>query len=127
MAPYTSDQIFPPLATSAMAAGATCQGTGEGMICGMQWTLGHYDGRPKGVGEHLSLLNVLNANIVKFVAPPVTHDTGGTSQGDPNAGTTGNPVVGTVQPATTGDKALAGILTATCGVLLGFGGWLMIN
>jgi mannan endo-1,6-alpha-mannosidase len=127
MAPYTASQIFPLLGTSAVAAGATCSGTGATMTCSMQWTLGKYDNRPRGVGEHLSLFNVLNANLVQFVAPPVTHNTGGTSQGDPNAGTQGNPAVGTVLPATTGDKALAGVLTGTCAILLGFGGWMMIS
>lgn len=127
MAPYTAEQIVPRLATSAIAAGASCQGTGPGMTCSMQWALGHYDGRPKGLGEHLSLLNVLNANMVKFAGPPVTYNTGGTSQGDPNAGTIGNPIIGAVPPAATRDKVLAGILTTTSFVLVGFGGWLMIR
>jgi mannan endo-1,6-alpha-mannosidase len=93
----------------------------------MQLTLGMYDGQVRGVGEQLSLLNVLNANMVKYVLPPLTHTTGGTSAGDPNAGTTGNPVVATAQPTTTGDKALAGVLTGSYVILLGFGGWLMIS
>ena len=93
----------------------------------MQWTLGTYDGRARGVGEQLSLFNVLNSLLIKYVAPPVTMNTGGTSQGDPNAGTQGNPVVGTVMRATTGDKAFAGVLTGTTAILLGFGGWLMIS
>jgi hypothetical protein len=91
----------------------------------MQWTLGHYDGCARGVGEHLSLLNVLNANLVRFADPPVTSDTGGTSQGDPNAGTQGSPAITTVTPATTADKAIAGILTGTTSILLGLGGWMM--
>jgi mannan endo-1,6-alpha-mannosidase len=127
MAPYTAQEIYPLLATSAIAAGATCSGVGAGMTCSMQWTLGTYDGRARGVGEQLSLFNVINSNLVKFVGPPVTHSTGGTSTGNPNAGTTGNPVVGVVVPATTGDKALAGVLTGSCAILLGLGGWLMIS
>jgi mannan endo-1,6-alpha-mannosidase len=127
MAPYTASQIFPLLATSAVAAGSTCTGTGATMTCSLQWTLGKYDGRTRGVGELLSLFNVLNSNLIKFVAPPVTGNTGGTSQGNPNAGTQGNPVVGTVTPATTGDKALAGVLTGTCAIMLGLGGWMMIS
>ena len=102
MVPYTAAQIFPLLAKSAVAAGSTCTGQGVGMTCSMHWTLGTYDGRTRGVGEHLSLLNVLNANMVKYVPPPLTHNTGGTSAGNPNAGTTGNLIVGTVQPATNG-------------------------
>lgn len=127
MAPYTAAQIAPLLQTSATAAGATCSGTGADMTCSMQWTLGHYDGRARGVGEHLSLLNVLNSNLVQYTAPPVTNNTGGTSAGNPNAGTSGNPIVGTVTPATTGDKALAGVLTGTCAIMLGLGGWMMIS
>jgi mannan endo-1,6-alpha-mannosidase len=127
MAPYTAAQIYLYLATSAIAAGATCSGVGAGMTCSMQWTLGHYDGRERGVGEQLSLLNVVNSNLVKFTGAPVTHDSGGTSVGDPNAGSTGNPVIGSVTPATTGDKALAGVLTGSCAILLGLGGWLMIS
>lgn len=127
MAPYTAAQIFPLLSTSAGAAGATCSGQDAGTTCSMQWTLGNYDGRARGVGEHLSLLNVLNANMVKYVGPPVTNTTGGTSAGDPNARTRGNPLLGTVQPATTGDKALAGVIAGSCLILLGFGGWLMIS
>jgi Glycosyl hydrolase family 76 len=127
MAPYTAPQIFPLLATSAVAAGTTCSGQGAGLTCSLQWTLGHYDGRARGVGELLSLLNVINANLVQFVDPPVTHNTGGTSQGNPNAGTTGNPIIGTVPPATTADKAIAGVLTGTCAIILCFGGWMMIS
>jgi mannan endo-1,6-alpha-mannosidase len=128
MAPYTASQIYSYLATSATAAGATCSGTGASMVCSLQWTTGKYDGTVKAVGEQLSVLNVLNANLVKYVNPPVTNNTGGTSQGDPNAGTSsGSSAVGTVSPATTGDKALAGVLTGTTAILLGLGGWLMIS
>lgn len=127
MVPYTEAQIFPLLATSAVAACSTCTGRGAGMTCSMQWTLGMYDGQVRGVGEQLSLLNVLNANMVKNVLPPLTQNTGGTSAGDPYAGTTGNPIAATVQPATKGDKALAGVLTGSCVILLGLGGWLMIS
>jgi mannan endo-1,6-alpha-mannosidase len=127
MAPYTAPRILPLLATSAIAAGATCIGSAPGMTCSMQWTLGRYDGRARGVGEHLSLLNVLNANMVQFTDPPLTQNTGGTSQGDPSAGTQGKAVLGTVLPATTGDKAIAGILTGTSAILLCMGAWMMIN
>ena len=98
------------------------------MTCSMQWTLGHYDGRARGVGEHLSLFNVLNANLVRHVAlPPVTHRTGGTSQGNPGAGTGGNPVVGTAAPTTSRDKVFAGLLTGAFVLLFGFFGWLITN
>jgi hypothetical protein len=127
MAPYTADQIFPLLSTSAVAAGSTCTGTGAGLTCSLQWTLGHYDGRTRGVGELLSLLNVVNANLVKYVAPPVTHSTGGTSEGDPSAGTQGNPALTPVTLASTTDKAIAGLLTGGFAILFGFGAWFMIS
>lgn len=48
--------------------------------------------------------------------PPYTRDTGGESEGDPNAGTdagSSNPQPHVLtDPITTGDKAGAGILTA---------------
>jgi hypothetical protein len=127
MAPYTAAQIFPLLATSAIAAGSTCIGTGPGLTCSLQWTLGKYDGRARGVGELLSLLNVVNANLVKYVAPPLTQHTGGTSQGNPSAGTQGNPASTPVSLPTAGDKAIAGVLTGTCAVVLGLGAWFMIS
>jgi len=128
MAPYTADQIFPYLANSAVAAGATCSGTvGLTMTCSLQWTEGKYDGWPRGVGPQLSVLNVLNSNLVKFANPPVTHNTGGTSPGKPDAGSTEGSTPGTITPATTGDKALAGVLTGTTAILLGLVGWLMIS
>jgi mannan endo-1,6-alpha-mannosidase len=128
MAPYTANTILPLLATSAVAAGKSCSGDTASMTCSIQWTLGTYDGKPRAVGQQLSLFNVLNANLIKFVeAPPVTQNTGGTSQGNPNAGTTGNPKIGTVSPPTTGDKAFAGALTGIFGILIGVGGWMMLS
>jgi hypothetical protein len=48
-----------------------------------------------GVGQQLSALNVFTANMVKFTSiQPVTANSGGTSQGDPNAG---NPASSTVE------------------------------
>ena len=126
MAPYTAAQIFPLLATSTVAACSTCIGQWAGMTCSMQWTLGMYDGQVRGVGEQLSIFNVLNANMVKYVLPPLTHNTGGTSSGGPNAGIRVDPVAIAIPP-TKGDKAFAGVLTGSCVILLGFGGWFMIS
>lgn len=127
MAPYTTEQIFPLLSASAVAAGSACTGTSGGMTCSLQWTLGKYDGRARGVGELLSLLNVVNANLVKYVVPPVTHNTGGTSEGNPSAGTQGNPAITPITPATTADKVTAGVLTGVCAIFLGLGVWFMIS
>ena len=51
----------------------------------------------------------------------------GSSAGDPNAGTMCNLAVGTIQPATAGDKAFAGLLTGSCNLLLSYGGWMLIS
>ncbi len=41
-----------------------------------------------GVGQQMSALNVFNANMIKFMlsSSVTTATTGGTSEGDPNAG-----------------------------------------
>jgi mannan endo-1,6-alpha-mannosidase len=100
------------------------------MVCSMQWTEGHYDGRPRGVGEQLSVFNVLNANLIQQVAPPVTANEGGTSPGDPNAGTK-NPdfqdKILATRHVTTGDKALAGVLTGATGLVVVWSAWLMLK
>ncbi|CCF44363.1 hypothetical protein CH063_13789 [Colletotrichum higginsianum] len=56
-------------------------------------------------------MNVLAAvQSLLEVDPPATNDTGGISQGDPNAGLNSNPFR-EPSPVTTGDRAGASILT----------------
>jgi hypothetical protein len=95
----------------------------------------------------MSALNVFNANMMKFTAiTPTTAGNGGTSVGNPDAGNSNSnqltpypptPLANTypgfldvdcrITPATTGDKALAGILTAiSCVGGFGFAAWLAI-
>ena len=64
----------------------------------------------------MSALSIIQANLISKVAPPVTANTGGTSKGDPTAGSGGdNPVVvhnpSANMKITAGDRAGAGILT----------------
>ena len=79
----------------------------------------------------MSALSVIQANLISKVAPPVTQDTGGTSKGDPSAGSTsgGAPTVvlgsSLTRTMTAGDKAGAGIVTAIiCSGLLGSLAWM---
>jgi len=128
MAPFTYDAIMAKLQASAQAAALQCSGGANGNTCGLQWTMGaQYDGS-FGVGEQMSALEVIQSNLISKVAGPVTNNTGGTSQGNPSAGTGGDsnsPGI-TVDPITTGDKVGAGFLTSL--VLVGVlgGAWWMV-
>lgn len=133
MAPFTQEWILPRLQASAKAAAATCNGGENGTTCGMAWVKQTYDGSPYGiavggVGEHLAVMEVLQSNLIQTASPLVTADKGGTSKGNPSAGTTTRDPNDLVQtdPTTGGDKAGAGILTAiVLGLLLSLTYWLV--
>lgn len=123
MAPFTYDTISKFLLTSAKAAASQCTGGPNGRECGLKWVTDGKTGvwdKTTGVGEQMSALEVIQSTLISQTTGPVTNKTGGTSEGDPDAGT------GSITDAaglaenwvpTTGDKAGAGILTAV--VLLG--------
>ena len=70
----------------------------------------------------MSALSVLGTTQIQGNMAPVTKDTGGTSKGNPAAGSgTSSSPTGVVKPITTADKAGAGILTllVICGVIGG--------
>lgn len=73
-----------------------------------------------GVGQQLSALEAVMGAMIQEVHAPVTNGTGGTSVGDPNAGTRGvdDPMRQKMLHITTKDRAGAGVLTAL--VLGGF-------
>lgn len=62
----------------------------------------------------MSALSVIQAMLVDSATDLLTNTTGGTSEGNPAAGTSAqdssDPTL--IQPATTGDRAGAGFLTA---------------
>lgn len=122
VAPFFEPQIMDKLRASARGAAKQCSGGPLGRTCGRKWTEAVWDGRT-GVGEEMSALSVIQANLIQKVAPPLTANTGGVSKSDPSAGTEGdNPTI--LEPLLTrkitlGDRAGAGILTAvTLGGLL---------
>jgi len=122
LAPFTYSTIMPLLKTSAAAAAAQCTGGTDGTTCGEHWTA-TYDGNT-GLGQQMSALSIIQAMLIDEAPGLVTNETGGTSVGNAAAGssTTSNDGT-TITPATTGDKAGAGIVTAImlAGVLGGVG------
>lgn len=112
LVPSTRDIILPVLRTSTAAAIKQCTGGASGRVCGFYWTNGTFIDpavdKTSGAGEAMNVLAAVQSLLV--VEPPTTNATGGTSQGDPNAGMNPSPFK---EPTiiTTGDRAGAGILT----------------
>lgn len=127
MAPFTYDQLMPKLKASAEAAAKTCTGGDKGTTCGLKWTEQKWD-HTKDFGQQMAALEVIQANLITRVAPPVTSNDGGTSKGNPGAG--GKPKepkpFALSFPITTADRAGAGILTALMMITIGGScGWLI--
>ena len=128
MAPWTYNTVITKLRASAAGAALQCSGGASGTMCGMKWTDGaKYDGTT-GVGQQMSALEVIQSNLISRVAGPVTNATGGTSKGDPSAGSSGtvDPTI-PKSPIKQRDRAGAGFLTSL--VLIGGigGAWWMIS
>ncbi|KAL9624684.1 MAG: hypothetical protein Q9160_001038 [Pyrenula sp. 1 TL-2023] len=128
LAPYTYDQIMPKIQASSRAAAAQCNAGQDGTQCGLQWTTNGQNDGSFGVGEQMSALEVIQSNLITKVSGPVSNNTGGTSKGDPTAGSQGDDqaMLGQADPITTGDKVGAGFLTTL--VLIGIlgGAWWMV-
>lgn len=127
MAPFTYDQVMPMLKATAQAAAKTCTGGDEETTCGMKWTDQKWD-ETEDFGQQMAVLEVVQSTMITRVAPPVTHESGGTSKGNPNAG--GKPPPPTPKELdysiTTADKAGAGVLTALFMITIGGScGWLI--
>ncbi|KAI9674599.1 MAG: hydrolase 76 protein [Trizodia sp. TS-e1964] len=131
MAPFTYDAVMPRIRSSAAAAAKQCAGNANGdtNACGIKWWTdgGVWDGS-FGVGEQMSALEVVQSNLITKVSGPVTNNTGGTSQGNPSAGTGGDPAPNAdlLTPVTTGDRIGAGFLTTIVLVAVLGGAWWMI-
>ncbi|ROW09087.1 hypothetical protein VMCG_02950 [Cytospora schulzeri] len=108
-----------------------------GTACGFRWTTGGFDGLA-GVGQQMSGLSAVMYTLTRrpgststvggggddsnggdssgndYSTAPVTADTGGTSKGDPDAGTAGSKEEGgsDLAPITTGERVAAGLLTS---------------
>lgn len=126
VAPYTFDTMMPLLQKTATAAAKACSGsptTGfngkAGTACGFKWTTGGFDGLV-GVGQQMNALAAIQYTLTKKPVAgssndstvPVTANSGGTSQGDANAGIDNSDKVPTLPPIETKDKVAAGFLTS---------------
>jgi mannan endo-1,6-alpha-mannosidase len=89
LASFTANTVYSLLASTATAAAAHCnQGTNDTQ-CTMWWTPQGASGPATlGVGQQMSALNVFNANLMKFMSSSSVGSAtdGGTSQGNPDAG-----------------------------------------
>lgn len=132
MAPFTFDTIMPLIQSTGKAAVAMCNGSPgaadfkgtPGTACGFQWTKSpQFDGMA-GVGEQQSALSAVMYNLVRKTAEPgapqapVTADTGGTSQGDPNAGKSTASKMPTLEPISTTQRVAAGFITSAISLSL---------
>lgn len=128
-APFIYNQAMIYISASATAAALQCSGGPNGQMCGQKWTMGaKWDGT-MGVGQQMSALEVIQANLIDTVYTPVTNKTGGTSKGNVAAGgssgTSSDPALGK-NTVTTADKAGAGILTTLVLIAVIGGAWWMI-
>lgn len=127
MAPYTYDTIMGKLGPSAKAAAAQCSGGDNGRTCGLKWSMGSTWDGSYGVGQEMAALEVIQSNLISQVSGPVTNSTGGTSAGDPNAGSAAVSYL-PIGPATSADRGGAGFLTAL--ILISFIGmiwWMSVE
>lgn len=112
VAPWTYDYVSPYLIASANAAAQSCSGGEDGVTCGTKWNIGKWDGT-YGVGQQMNALEVIQSNLIQKVVGPVGNSSGGTSQGDPSAGTGETNYLGVpVGKVKTADRVGAGVLTA---------------
>jgi mannan endo-1,6-alpha-mannosidase len=137
VAPFTHDTINKRLRGSAVAAAKQCTGGARGITCGTRWYEDGWDGS-YGVGQQMNALEIFQSNLGDLVPGPLSNSTGGTSKGNPAAGTGpdgatsgggggGGGRAGSTDPITTGDRAGAGILTALVVVFVLGGAWYVVT
>ncbi|KFY67537.1 hypothetical protein V497_00316 [Pseudogymnoascus sp. VKM F-4516 (FW-969)] len=127
IAPFIYEDVMKVMRTSAVAAAAQCSGGETGRVCGLSWSKkDQYDGT-KGVGQQMAAMEVIQSLLIKQARNIVSNTTGGTSQGDPDAGR--NEVDhAKITPATTAEKVGAGILTVVVvGLVAGMFGFMAID
>ena len=111
MAPFTFDRVKTALEISVAAAALQCSGGPNGRMCGLSWSKGAAWDGTMGVGQQMAAMEVIQSNLIQQVKAPVTNSTGGTSQGNPSAGSNPNSLI-PGDPPPMRDKAGAGTLTA---------------
>ncbi|KAL4914616.1 glycoside hydrolase [Aspergillus aurantiobrunneus] len=126
--PDTWDKIYPKIQSSAKAAALGCSGANNN-TCGVKWSIQKWDGTI-GMEQQIIATDVLSSALVaEKNEPPLTVNTGGNSQSNPDAGT-GNSRddPSKLKPITAGDRAGAGILTVLFVGLWGsMVGWMVLG
>ncbi|KAG5991182.1 hypothetical protein E4U43_004082 [Claviceps pusilla] len=119
LAPYTYSTVKPILETAASKAASVCIGSPDasvykgppGTACGFSWIPGGTFDGIVAVGSMMNALDAVMYNLIAKAAPPVTARSGGTSKGDPSAGSGGTEDPTKLRPLTTKDKIGAGVIT----------------
>ncbi|ORY66121.1 cell wall glycosyl hydrolase [Pseudomassariella vexata] len=118
MAPFTYDTIVPLLTSSATAAAQQCSGTSsdfkgtQGTACGFSWLQGSTWDSKTGIGEQMNALSIMITPLIDEAPTPYTSDTGGSSTGNTEGGSSDSSKIQQERAITTADRAGAGILTA---------------
>lgn len=128
LAPFTYSIIKPLLKGSAQAAMAHCSGGANGRVCGLKWSQWEAWDGTDGIGQQMAALEVLQGNLIHEVKGPVTEVDGGTSEGNPSAGSDkkgkGDVKVGPLaQGPGMGDRIGAGVVTAAAVIGVVCGTW----
>ncbi|OCK84769.1 glycoside hydrolase family 76 protein [Lepidopterella palustris CBS 459.81] len=127
LAPFTYSLIMPKLRASAQGAAKQCSGGTDGVTCGRHWYQDTWDGT-YGVGEQMSAMSVISAMMLDVAPPPLSIATGGSSKGDPNAGTgSAKTLSPDGRPITATDKIGAGVMTVALLLFMIGGAWLILD
>lgn len=84
------------------------------------------------MGQQMAAMSVVYTNLLQFnngadIGPPLTNSSGGTSLGNPDAGSQSVTDPAAITPPTAADRAGAGILTTVVLVsVTGFFGWMSL-
>lgn len=127
MAPDLNSEIQEFLASTAPFVLSSCSGGSDGHTCGLDWSQGEWDGF-YGLGEQMSALETLQNRLVWTRPPPLTRESGATSEGNGSAGSGSirNDPLHTRLDIGTRDKAGAGILTVLVIMfMLGTAWWML--
>lgn len=133
-APWTYAYVKPKLDASATAAAEQCTGGSNGRMCGLRWAnnSGSWDGTT-GAGQQMAAMEVVLATMIQDLQAPVTNSTGGTSPGNPKAGTqtavgaNGLSALDLMKPIDKADIAGAYILTTLVLFALTGGIWIIFH
>lgn len=125
--PSLSNTIMSYIEKSALGAAQSCSGGSDGHTCGMNWSYGGNDGW-YGLGEQMSALEFMQNTLALQNTPPLTNTTGGTSEGNVNAGLNSRETTNKNEiTVTSKDKAGAGVITAVVLIIfVALSGWMII-